>query len=163
MSTVVIGVGNRDRGDDAIGLLLVDALAGRLPDTVTIAHEGDMSHLPLLWSSEDDVVIVDAVVDEAVAAGEVRLLETSDLQQRSALSTHGLGVADALALAARLDRTPRSVRIVGIGVDHVGFAAVGDTLRQRIPALAESLTRLVAGDSQALGVTSALSPVAIRP
>ncbi len=163
MSTVVIGVGNRDRGDDAIGLLLVEALTGRLPGVVTIAHEGDMSHLPLLWTGEDDVVIVDAVVDEALAVGDVRLLETSDLRHTSALSTHGLGVADALALAGHLGRTPRSVRIVGIGVDHVGFDAVGDALRERIPALVERLAGLVAGDAQAFGVTSALSPVAIRP
>ena len=163
MSTVVIGVGNRDRGDDAIGLVLVDALVGRLPDVVTVAHEGDMSHLPLLWTGADDVVIIDAVVDAALAVGEVRLFDTSDLQQPSALSTHGLGVADALALAGQLGRTPRSVRIVGVGVEQVGFGAIGAGLRQRIPALVERVIRLVDGNAQALGVTSALSPVAIRP
>ena len=169
MSTLVIGVGNRDRGDDAIGLILVDALAGRgLPGLVTVAHEGDMSHLPLLWTAEDDVVIVDAVIveaghHEALKLGEVRLFDASDLRRPCALSTHGLGVAEALALADHLGRTPRSVRIVGVGVDEVGFGAAGTTISRQIPAIVERLVDLVAGDAQALGVTSALSPVAMRP
>ena len=40
---------------------VVDALAHRTAQVVTLVREGDLAVLPLLWEAADDVVIVDAV------------------------------------------------------------------------------------------------------
>jgi len=144
MSTVVIGVGNRDRGDDAVGPLLADELADRLSEVTVIAHEGDLSHLPLLWHGDDDVVVIDAALGDGLHVGEVRLLDPGDLARRRLLSTHGVGLADALDLADRLDRRPRSVHVVGIGAGAVELGEMDHDLRVRIPALADEVARIVA-------------------
>jgi hydrogenase maturation protease len=65
---LVIGVGHRDRGDDGVGPAVVDALSHRTTQVTTIIREGDLAVLPLLWESDDDVVIVDA---SFAASGEV--------------------------------------------------------------------------------------------
>ncbi len=57
MARIVIGVGNRDRGDDGVGIAVAEQVTG--PEThVLAAGSFDLCEL---WSPNDDVVIVDAM------------------------------------------------------------------------------------------------------
>ena len=103
--TVVIGVGHRDRADDGIGPAVVDAIAHRTDQVVTVVREGDLAVLPLLWEADDDVVIVDAVASPG-PAGELVELDVDAFGSGAGLSTHGMNVPDAIGLARRLRCLP---------------------------------------------------------
>ena len=59
---VVIGIGNRFRRDDSIGLQVLDAVTPRLPSCVdAVESNGDAIALVATWEGADLVVLVDAV------------------------------------------------------------------------------------------------------
>jgi hydrogenase maturation protease len=57
---VVIGIGNRLRGDDALGPIVADALRERLSVPVR-EHTGESLSLIAEWSGAESVILVDAV------------------------------------------------------------------------------------------------------
>ena len=119
---LVIGVGNRDRGDDAAGPAVCDLLAELAPHVRTEVLEGDVLDLPARWSPDDDVVIIDAA---APAGAPGRVFEVDALADRlrtpAAVSTHGVDVGTAIELARAMGALPQSLRVIGIeaaGDDH---------------------------------------------
>lgn len=113
---IVIGVGNRDCGDDAVGPVVCDLIAERgLPGVETLVFEGSVLDLPLHWSPADRVVIVDAA-EPALDPG--RVTEVDVLAERllapPSLSTHTIDVGAAIELARVLDRLPAALSIIGI-------------------------------------------------
>jgi hydrogenase maturation protease len=112
--TLVIGVGNPWRGDDAAGL----EVARRLESlgVRAIAHEGDGSGLLSHWDGVDAVVVVDAATSGA-APGTVHRFDASagPLPTRlSSSSTHALGVPEAIELARALGRLPQALVVYAI-------------------------------------------------
>lgn len=118
---LVIGLGHPDRADDGVGPLV----AARLGVAARRAHcahievaesRGDVLALMDRWSARDLVVLVDA----AVAVGEPGRIHRIDascgvLSRELALSsTHAVGVAETLALAAALGRLPRRMIIYAV-------------------------------------------------
>ncbi|UCE32319.1 MAG: hydrogenase maturation protease [Burkholderiales bacterium] len=106
---VVVALGNRLRGDDAIGAAVLERLAPRAPPTVRLdASAGDP--LSLLGAFEDSraLFVVDAVRSGA-AAGSVRRLDLAACAPPPALaraSSHGPGLAAAIALGRQLGTLP---------------------------------------------------------
>jgi hydrogenase maturation protease len=130
---LVVGVGNPYRRDDGAGL----AAAARVGEAAGVPvrlvdARGDGTVLLDIWQATDTVVLIDAMRSGA-AAGTVRRLEAGTdagaadgagmLSAGQALggSTHGLGVAEAVALARTLGRLPR--RLIIIGVEGARFDA----------------------------------------
>jgi len=121
---VIVGIGQLAAGDDGVGLVVARALAARGHET---RESADASILLTLLEDERRVVVVDAVVDGG-APGSVRQLDTGALVSGSAhLSSHGLGVAEALELARTLygAQVAGDIRIVGIAIDHPTGAMLG--------------------------------------
>jgi hydrogenase maturation protease len=114
-STIVIGVGNRDRGDDAAGPRVAErvANAGLGRSVTTMVVEGDLSDLALRWLPHQAVVIVDAAVTGARPGTVHRWPDLPPADQRP-LSSHGVSLRDALELGRILGRTARTIDIVGI-------------------------------------------------
>lgn len=112
---IVIGVGNRDRGDDAVGPLVVDRLGSTLP---CFESNGDPSALISLFDRDSEVIIVDAMVTGGApgsisSAGLAEAGGTaSELSGHG--STHGFGVLEALELARALGALPPRVTLVGV-------------------------------------------------
>lgn len=126
----VVGVGNRFRGDDGAGLAAAKRLgeAANLPVTL-LDTTGDGTALLEVWREADTVVVLDAMSSGA-AAGTVRRLDgAADGPATLAAmlgagripggSTHGLGVAEAIALGEALGQLPR--RLVVIGIEGARF------------------------------------------
>jgi hydrogenase maturation protease len=106
---LVIGIGNPDCGDDAIGPIVTRLLAGRLPAGVDVLERtGDMLGLLDDWTGRDGVVLIDAAA-LVTAAGTIHridlLCEALPAGVKLA-STHAFGVAEAVELARALDRLP---------------------------------------------------------
>ena len=110
---LIVCCGNADRGDDGAGPLVARRL-GQL-GVQALVTSGEASELLDAWEGHDEVVVVDAVVTGA-AAGTVSTWEgrPTGLRPRAGLSSHGLGLAEALDLASALDRLPRCLRLYGI-------------------------------------------------
>ena len=112
---IVIGVGNRDRGDDAVGPLVVDRLRSSLP---CFESNGDPATLISLFGRDSEVIIVDAMVTGGAtgsisSAGLAGVGEIGiDFSGQS--STHGFGVFEALELARALGSLPPRVTLVGV-------------------------------------------------
>jgi hydrogenase maturation protease len=119
----VIGVGNRLRGDDAIGLVAAERLRTRLvglPITCArfLLSDGDSPALLAAWAGERRVLLLDALRAGA-APGTVHRVEASEAPLAARLagsgaSTHGLGVAAAVELGRALGRLPASLVIYGV-------------------------------------------------
>lgn len=113
----VIGLGQAAAGDDQVGLAVIEHLRslGASERLELLLAPEPSALLPLLETSAP-VVLVDAVL--AAPAGEVLVLEPDELAQRglSTMSTHGLGVAQAVALARLLSPSAVSPSILVVGV-----------------------------------------------
>ena len=112
----VIGVGNRDRGDDGIGPIVADVVDARDPQVLTYVAEGDLSGLAMLWQSDQDVVIVDATASGRPPGSivEIDALAEPLTVDTGLVSSHGVGLAEAIELARLLDRLPRRLTIIGV-------------------------------------------------
>jgi len=125
---VVVGIGNRFRRDDSVGLLVLDAVRPRLPSCVdAIESNGDAVALVSAWEDTDLLVVVDAIVSGAKPGTIYRFDGAHRLPALffRATSSHVLGLAEALELARTLGRLPGRVIVVGI---EAGEVALGEGL-----------------------------------
>jgi hydrogenase maturation protease len=142
-ATLVIGVGNRDRGDDGVGPAIADRVADLAGASLQVATStADPSRLMDRWSGHDSVVIVDAVVD-GHPAGTITVLDAIDQPLPTdvgSVSSHGFGVAAAVELARSLGRLPARLTVVGVSADHFD----GDCLTGPVSqAVAVAATRVL--------------------
>lgn len=120
MTLRVVGLGQRAAGDDGVGHAVLDALAAlELPPTVELSWAEEASALVALLEGAESVIVVDAVIG-AGAPGEVRVFcgEELSTEAMSSVSSHGLGVSQAIALARALDDDiTEDVRFVAVTID----------------------------------------------
>lgn len=141
---LVIGVGHRDREDDAAGPLVVDELRRLHPEVRTVVREGDLAVLPMCWGPDDDVVIVDAVRVTGTDAPDALVdVAPSRIETDAMLSSHGLGLPEALRLAELIGVRPRRLRVVGVPGRRFGHgppsAELLDALGRHVQTLAARL------------------------
>ena len=117
MTSILIGVGNRDRGDDAAGPLVCDRVRARLGDGAvrTFVCEGSILDLALHWEHDDDVIIVDAM-QPGTEPGRIVTVDasTNPLPTPDAISTHEIDVTVAIELARAIGRMPERLLLIGI-------------------------------------------------
>ena len=116
-ATLVIGIGNAWRGDDAAGLLVAHALRAReLPDVTVVDAAGVDTDLIDLWQGAGRVILVDAVISDA-APGTVHCFDLSRdglPETHTFCSTHALDLAAVVELARVLDRLPPELWVYGV-------------------------------------------------
>ena len=110
-SRLIVGLGS-PHGDDRIGWAVVDRLLRERPVTLPARRVADGVALLSALEGWDDVVVVDA----AAPAGRPGLVRRfrwpcPDLADAAPLSTHGLGLVEALRMAEVLGRLPARVTI----------------------------------------------------
>lgn len=143
MRVRVIGVGT-PHGDDAAGPAVVDALrAAGLPrgvDATTCARPG--LDLPEALDGACAVVLVDAMRSGGTP-GRVARVALDELPHLRAVSSHGLGVAEGLALSRALGRCPARVEIVGIEAAAGEGARLSPPVRRGVSRAAELVRTLL--------------------
>jgi hydrogenase maturation protease len=138
---VVLGLGNVLLADDGAGVAALHLLAREYdpPPGVRFLDGGTLG-LALLDLLEPDstLILVDAVRTDA-APGTVVVFEGEDVEDAAAarLSVHQIGVADLLAAARLLGRTPKRVVLAGV------VPASMELSIERTPAVAAALPELV--------------------
>jgi hydrogenase maturation protease len=139
----VIGIGSR-HGDDAAGLRVADALCSApLPEHVSIhLCERPLPDLLDALESADAAVLVDAARSGAVP-GCVRRVAPDELATISSASSHGLGVAHALALARDLGRAPRRIEVVAIEIGDRGAEDLTPPVARAVPRAVEVVLEIL--------------------
>jgi hydrogenase maturation protease len=145
MRAVVAGLGNPWRGDDGVGLVVVERLRGRLPDTVEVVTIVDEPTRLLDAFDADAVVIADAVAVDEPRPGTVHRIDAvhEALPERFGSSTHHFGLADTVELARSLGRLPAS--LVVYGIEGARFDA-GEGLDPRVEAAAEEVATRISAE-----------------
>ncbi len=108
----VIGIGNPDRGDDTAGRLVIRGLHDRYDAREKLIEmSGEPSELLDSLAAASDGILVDAC-RSGTPPGTIHRFDvsTEPLPHRIlSLSTHGLGLAEALELARTLGQLPGNV------------------------------------------------------
>lgn len=117
MKPLIVGVGNKSRGDDAIGLLAVDWLKATHPDlAVYKSVSGDLTTVLDHWCDTDLVIFIDAVKG-GIEPGSLVVVEGEELpdMDSSQLTTsHGFSVADVVRMGQILECIPESIELIGV-------------------------------------------------
>jgi hydrogenase maturation protease len=143
--TLVIGVGHRDRGDDAVGRIVADRLRHHGPAGVAIVDtDGEAGRLLDLFEGADRVVIIDAARSGA-APGTIQRLDAVGraLPPDFAVSTHAMGLAESIELARTLGRLPP--RCIVYAIEAASFA-LGAPLSPSVAAVVDKVVELAVSE-----------------
>ncbi|HVV85226.1 MAG TPA: hydrogenase maturation protease, partial [Kofleriaceae bacterium] len=121
-SAIVVGIGEAAAGDDAVGLCVARTVAARGHEARAAA---DASIVVGLLEAGRAVVLVDAVVDAGPPGTIVRLEPAALARGPTPLSSHGLGVAEAIELARALALPAlASLAVIGIAIERPARATL---------------------------------------
>ena len=116
MRALVIGLGNPDRGDDAVGVQVARRVAAERLD-VHVLELDDPSEALDAWAAADTVVVADAV-SSGGNPGDIHVVDavarTLPAGSWAAGGTHALGLAAVVELGRALGRLPRRLVLVGV-------------------------------------------------
>jgi hydrogenase maturation protease len=143
--TLVLGLGNELRGDDAVGMRVVRKLRRSLPGREDVAfQEASVAGLAILdlVCGYQNLIVVDAIETEGGEPGQIyRLSEESLPGKAPRWSLHGLGLSTVLELGRRCGcHVPENIVIYAIEVENTEIWRRGCTHRvQRAIPLAVQL------------------------
>jgi len=144
--TVVIGIGNPDRGDDGVGRVLARRLRARAASGIQVREcDGEATGLMTAWEGAEVVVLVDACRG-AGPPGSIHTFEATEIEASGSgvlrhASTHSFGVAAAIGLARALVRLPP--RLVLYAIEGRSFREGAGLSPEAERAVDEVVTLLV--------------------
>jgi hydrogenase maturation protease len=140
----VIGVGNAWRGDDAVGLLVARRLqAEQLPQVEVAECRGTVTAVREAWIDAAGVIVVDAVVSGGRPGAIYRFNAHGagvPVELSRSTSSHGWGVAEALALGKVFHELPPFLIIYGIEGQNFG---PGQEVSQEVAAAIPEAVRRI--------------------
>lgn len=107
-STLIIGIGNEYRGDDAVGLhvarMLRSILSSSFPEIAIVECGGEGAALLDLWQEAERVILIDASCS-GLPAGTVTRFDPliHPIPPSTLTSSHAFGPAEAIELARQLN------------------------------------------------------------
>ena len=143
--TLVIGIGNFYRGDDALGIVVARRLKARNPDHITIVEQsGEGAALMAAWQHASSVIVVDAMKSGAQPGSIQRFdAHTEPLPSRIfPKSTHAFSLVEAIELARVLGQLPQQLIVYAVEGKNI---APGEGLSAEVEQAADELERLLAG------------------
>ena len=141
---LIIGCGNRDCGDDAAGILLVEKLrelgAESLGARLKVCT-GEAAELIDIMDADDDVILVDAILSGS-SVGTIHTWNAEIPPDATVVSTstHSFGLTQAIRLMHILGRSPRSLRVFGIEGKTFALGSVASLeVEEAVEALARQI------------------------
>ncbi|MEU5872150.1 hydrogenase maturation protease [Glycomyces sp. NPDC047369] len=123
-SVAIVGIGNKYRQDDRVGLAVVDRLReqGVPPWTRLAVCDGEPSRLVELWSFAVLAIVVDALEVRSPVPGRIHRLDVGAVAAgESPSASRGPGLGTAVRLACEVDRMPERLVVYGVEMDEYGF------------------------------------------
>ncbi len=129
---LLLGIGNPDRSDDGVGPHVVRAATDLPADVTTLVLDGEPARIVEAWRGAEIAVVVDAVRTGA-APGTLHRVTSQQLADDlpPAVSSHGAGLREAVALGELLQRLPQRLLIIGVEAADVSH---GSALTQAVAA-----------------------------
>jgi hydrogenase 3 maturation protease len=133
---VFVGVGNRLRGDDAIGPEVVDLLSGTVPHTMDAGSAPENVTGAIKKLKPKAIVLIDALIFKDATPGSAFLVESDEIAQKGFSHTLSLDVVmDYLR-----EETGADVFLIGVQPGHIGdreglSSGLGDKLKQLSSAI----------------------------
>jgi hydrogenase maturation protease len=141
IQTLIIGVGNEFRGDDAVGICVARRLAAlRLPNVRVIEQTGEGTDLIEALESAEFVYVVDAVSSKGLV-GSIYRFEAQEQTLPAkyfGVSSHAFGVAEAIEIARSLGQLPPKLVVYGIEANNF---ELGSSLSPPVRQAAENVIR----------------------
>ncbi|MFZ0889824.1 MAG: hydrogenase maturation protease [Candidatus Binataceae bacterium] len=154
MPARIIGIGQSMAGDDGVGIAVARRLGEMdVPDDINVMELAEPSEIiPFLIEGASPVVLVDAVVGASPPGRLIRLeAGTPELAKAKLLSSHGVGMFDAIELARTITTDPAAFRVVVIGIAIERPRRYGERLSPPVAAAvapaAELALRIAKGES----------------
>jgi hydrogenase maturation protease len=153
VTALVVGLGQVDRGDDAVGPAVARAVADRGLDGVVVMEHEDPTSLIDSWEGHDLVVVVDAVragspggtVHLLEAGAEAVALPVSSWATAGRDGTHAFGLGPVVELARALGRLPRRLVLVGVEAEQLDHgAALSPAVLSAVETAADHVATLIA-------------------
>jgi len=117
LKTLVIGIGNLYRGDDAVGIVVAHRLRARNPPGVMVVEaNGEGATLLDTWKDAPAVIVLDAA-NSGAAPGTIHRFDAGSERMPSRFfhcSTHAFSLAEAIELARALGQPPSQLIVYGI-------------------------------------------------
>ena len=145
----VIGVGQRERGDDAAGLLLADHFRDVAPDNISVLiGAADAASLLAQFEGFRAVIVVDCARGGGAPGSILRLpADFAASPGPRAKSSHGNALADAMALGAALGCLPPRLSVFAVVGERFGL---GEPLSPAVAAALPDLAALVLREAAAM-------------
>jgi hydrogenase maturation protease len=148
--TVIIGVGNRDRGDDGIGFVVSQGLRARVAENVRVLEESrDGAAILEAFAGADELILVDAA-ESGMPPGTIHRIDAGteriprDLLR---LSSHAFGAAEAIELARALRMLPARATVYGIaGANFSAGAEIHPAVREAAISLIAQIEEQLQGE-----------------
>ncbi len=134
---LILGIGNRLRGDDAVGSLLAERLEKQLNIPVIDAGDVPENYLGPIEASGADLVLVLDAADLGASPGDLSLIEMEQLQE-TGISTHSASLSLLFQVVPE-DRRPDAV-LVAI---QPGQIEAGQGLSRSVEGAMEGLEELL--------------------
>ncbi|WP_424361393.1 hydrogenase maturation protease [Methylocystis parvus] len=126
MATIVIGVGNHDRGDDAAGRKVAHRLRAMTPpEALVVELDGEATTLLARLEGASAAILIDACVSGAEPGTLHRFdVATAPLPSGAfGLSSHGFGLSEAIELARALGTLPKRCVVYAIEGERFDIGA----------------------------------------
>jgi len=135
-SVLLLGVGNRLRGDDAIGPLLIDHLQGKINFPMMDVGDVPENYLGPIEESGAEVILVIDAVDMGAKAGETAVFDIQQIQGKS-MSTHTAN----LGLLFKAIRPESRPQVLVLGIQPEGME-LGQELSKPVSKTLKVLTEI---------------------
>jgi hydrogenase maturation protease len=151
VGALVIGLGNPERGDDAVGRHVARLVAAEHLD-VRVIELDDPSEALDAWGPADTVVVADAVTSDG-DPGDIRVIDatarTLPTGSWAGGGTHALGLAAVVELARALGRLPRLLLVVGVEARQFDHGTpMSDAVAAAVPAAAAAVLAAIDNERQ---------------
>ncbi len=151
IDTLIIGVGNPERGDDGAGIAVARVLKERVGPGVRVVELGlEAFGLIDLLRSARSIIVIDAAQSGA-APGTIHRFDARSAPLPAGVfrcaSTHDLGITNAIELGRALSLLPEEIVVFGIEGEHFTRRA---SLSPAVEAAVSQAAERVAGEAAAV-------------
>ncbi|MFH1855652.1 MAG: hydrogenase maturation protease [Candidatus Omnitrophota bacterium] len=150
--TLVIGIGSILRGDDGLGMRVIDEIEKEICLKNITLESADVSGLDLLkyFPGNDKIIIVDAA-DMREEPGKIKIFKADEIKKNffnELASTHGMPLTETLALAEKVGITAEII-IVAIQPEDISFKLeLSEKIKKTIPFVVDKIKEIISSESK---------------
>ncbi len=136
--TVIVGIGNPYRGDDAAGWAVIDGLAKTGSAIELMKMGGDIAELIDLFARYKSVYLIDAC--RSGGTWQRIDLHQQRVPEENPVSTHGFTLSQAIALAKNLNQLPDKLVLYAISGENY---TISEALSPAVASSVESVIKAI--------------------